>query len=73
MFDKILTPTRELIDLVRHSIYPEEIKEEIYLHLIGWRKGRYGKNHEVMELIPWMTMYLKPPIQLEKYLVASVL
>lgn len=44
MFDKILLPMKELIDIVRRSIYPEEIKEEIYLHLIGWRKGRYGRN-----------------------------
>ena len=26
-----------------------------------------------MELIPWLTMYLKPPIQIEKYLVAAML
>jgi hypothetical protein len=73
MIDKILTPLKELIDLVRHAIYPEEIKEEIYLHLICWKKGKYGRNAEVIEMIPWLTMYLKPPLQLEKYLVASIL
>lgn len=26
MFDKILAPIKGLIDIVRHSIYPEEIK-----------------------------------------------
>lgn len=25
-----------------------------------------------MELIPWLTMYLKPPLQIEKYLVAAM-
>ncbi len=61
---KITMQVKELIDVVRHSIYPEEIKEELYLHLIGWRKGKYGKNTEILELIPWLTMYLKPPIQI---------
>lgn len=73
MINKILSQVKELIDLVRHAIYPEEIKEEIYLHLIGWRKGKHGRNLEVMELVPWLTMYLKPPIQIEKYLVAAML
>lgn len=41
---KITLHVKELIDVVRLSIYPEEIKEELYLHLIGWRKGKYGKN-----------------------------
>jgi hypothetical protein len=44
MIEKILPPVKDLIDLVRHAIYPEEIKEEIYLHLIGWRRGKHGRN-----------------------------
>ncbi|CAM6005153.1 unnamed protein product [Sphagnum balticum] len=52
---------------------PEELKEELYLHLIGWRKGRYSNNTEVLEMLPAFTMYLKPPPPIEKYLVAAIL
>lgn len=41
--------------------------------MIGWRKGRYGSNNEVLQLLPAFTMYLKPPIHIEKYLVAAIL
>ncbi len=33
-----------IIDTIRHSLVPEELKEEMYLHFISWRKGRYGNN-----------------------------
>ena len=62
-----------LIDTVRHSLVPEELKEEIYLHFISWRKGRFGNNTEMLQLLPAFTMYLKPPPQIEKFIVAAIL
>ena len=53
-----------MVDAVRHSLLPEELKEEIYLHLISWRKGRFGSNTEIISLLPAFTMYLKPPLQI---------
>jgi hypothetical protein len=41
---KIIETIKYIIDTIRHSLVPEELKEELYLHLIGWRKGRFGNN-----------------------------
>ena len=62
-----------IIDTIRHSLVPEELKEEMYLHFISWRKGRYGNNTQILQLLPAFTMYLKPPLQIQKYLVAAIL
>ena len=53
--------------------HQETDKEEIYLHLISWRKGRFANNTEVLQLLPTFTMYLKPPLPLEKFIVATIL
>lgn len=66
-------PLKTIINMVRHSAFPTELKEEIYLHLITWRNGKNGGNDEVIRLLPAITMYLKPPLELEKYLVAAIL
>ena len=71
--EAIVWALRILIDVVRRSLVPEELKEEIYLHLIGWQRGRNGGNREIVELLPVFTMYLKPPLQIEKYLLAAIL
>lgn len=73
MLVKIIEPIKELIDFIRHSLVPEELKEELYLHLISWRRGRYNNNTELLQLIPAFTMYIKPPLQIEKFLVAAIL
>lgn len=70
---KIIDSVKYLVETIRHSLVPEELKEEMYLHLIGWRKGRYGNNNEVLQLLPAFTMYLKPPIHIEKFLAAAIL
>ena len=62
--EAIVFALRNLIDIVRRSLVPEELKEEIYLHLIGWQRGRHGGNREMVELLPVFTMYLKPPLQI---------
>lgn len=69
----LIEPMKELVDLIRHALVPEELKEELYLHLISWRKGRFNNNTELLQLIPTFTMYIKPPLQIEKYLVAAIL
>jgi hypothetical protein len=73
IMSKIIDNIKHLTDFIRHSMMPEELKEELYLHLISWRRGRYGNNTELIELIPTFTMYIKPPLQIEKFLVAAIL
>ena len=64
-----IEPFKSILDTIRHS-GPEELKEEIYLHLISRHKGRFGNNTEVLQLLPVFNMYLKPPpLQIEKFLV----
>ena len=63
----------ELIKKIRQSAYPRELKEEFYLRVLAWRNGLNMNNTEILKYMPFFTMYLRPPLSLEKYLVAGIL
>lgn len=70
---EIITKVIEIIKYIRQSIYPQELKEEFYLRILSWRKGRHSNNIEIMRYMPFITMYLRPPLPIEKYLIAAIL
>jgi hypothetical protein len=59
---RIVDDFKAIIEIVRRSLVPEEMKEELYLHLITWRRGRYSNNTEMIQLLTTFTMYIKPPL-----------
>jgi len=55
---------------VQNALYPEELLEEFYLHLICMQEENNKNTELLIGLIPFLTMYLKPPQTIEKTLLA---
>lgn len=71
--EEIMPHFRDLVKIIRQNPHPIELKEEFYLHILGWRNGKHMNNTELLKYMSFFTMYLKPPLALEKYLVAAIL
>ena len=63
----------KILDVVRNSTCYEELKEEFYLHIITYKQQNNHIRPLLLYFLPVFTMYLKPPLTLERYLVSWVI
>ena len=71
--EEAMPKLKEMIRIIRHSVYPQQLKEEFYLKLLSWRNGKHLNNTDLLQYISFFTFYLRPPLTIEKYLVAAVI
>ena len=68
--EEILPITFGLAKFVRKCMYPDELLEEFYLHLICFQEENTKQTEFLVHLIPFLTLYLKPPKTIQKCLLA---
>lgn len=68
--EEIMPKLVEIIKYIRSAIYPQELKEEFYLRVLSWRSGKFSNNKWLLMYMPFITMYLLPPLAMEKYVIA---
>ena len=62
--NEIMRNFKELVKEIRQALYPQQLKQEFYLRLISWRKGKYMTNTELLKYISFFTFYLRPTLTL---------
>lgn len=71
--EEIMGKFVEIVKYIRAAIYPQELKEEFYLRVLSWRSGKFSNNKWILMYMPFLTMYLLPPLAMEKYIIAEIL
>lgn len=69
---EIIPHLYKIIKFVKQATYPEQLKQEFYLKIICWR-NRNSSNTEILKYAPFLTMYLRPPHVIDKFLVAAII